>query len=446
MTADATRVGDDSPWYATPAGALDVAPHYRLTEVGPIPAQWRDAPLGEVAAVRAGGTPHRSNPTYWGGDIPWVTTAEVNGRTITEAHEYITELGLARSAARLEEPGTVLVALYGQGPTRGRVATLAIRAATNQACAAIIAKAGLVPQFLFHFLAGSYERLRSLSNKGSQDNLSGVLLRQFLVVVPPPSEQRAIAEALSDVDGLLGTLEALIAKKRAIKQAAMQQLLTGKARLPGFSGEWETRRLGEIGEINGAGVDKKTRPNEVPVRLLNYLDVYHKKFLRSIDLDHVVSAKPDQARRCMVLKGDVFFTPTSEVPDDIGRSAVAVENIEDAAYSYHVVRLRLTAGWDLRFRAYAFDSKAFLDEASRTCEGSGTRYVITLPRFRALPIHFPRDVAEQSAIATILSNMDAEIAALEARRDKTRAIKQGMMQQLLTGRVRLVKPEAAANA
>ena len=258
------------------------------------------------------------------------------------------------------------------------------------------------------------------------------------VPIPTDKEQRAIAEVLSDVDGLINALDALIAKKQAIKQATLQQLLTGKTRLPGFSGAWKTKRLGEIGEISGAGVDKKVNPNEAPVRLVNYLDVYNKTFLYSKDLTHEVSARPDQIRRCVVEKGDIFFTPSSEVPDDIGCSAVAMEDISDGVYSYHVVRLRLKTNWALYFRAYIFDTNEFLNQASRQCEGSGTRYVISHPKFRAMTVRFPADIEEQRAIASVLSDMDAEIAALEQRRDKTRAIKHGMMQQLLTGRVRLL--------
>ena len=283
-----------------------------------------------------------------------------------------------------------------------------------------------------------------LSNYVTQTSIAHLPKDKLEIVplpVPPDAEQHAIAEALSDVDGLLGALEELIVKKRAIKQAAMQQLLTGKTRLPGFSGKWETKRLGEIGDISGAGVDKKVSTNEVPVRLVNYLDVYHKTFLYSKDLTHEVTAKSDQVRRCMIEKGDIFFTPTSEVPNDIGCSAVAMEDIPDGVYSYHVVRLKLKTDWDVYFRAYAFNTKDFFDQASTQCEGSGTRYVITLPKFRAMIVFFPPSVEEQSAIATVLSDMDAEIAALERRRDKTRTIKQGMMQQLLTGQVRLVKPE-----
>ena len=292
-------------------------------------------------------------------------------------------------------------------------------------------------EFLYYLFEHNSDYLLANAGVTATPIISKFLFSEFVFKVPSLNEQRAIAEALSDVDGLLNSLEALISKKQMIKQAIMQQLLTGRTRLPGFSGVWETKRLGELGEISGAGVDKKVNLNEVPVRLMNYLDVYNKTFLYSKDLTHEVSARPDQVRHCVVKKGDVFFTPSSEVPNDIGRAAVAMEDISDGVYSYHVVRLRLKTNWNLYFRAYAFDTKEFLDQASKQCEGSGTRYVISLPKFRAMTVQFPPNIREQQAIASVLSDMDAEITALEQRRDKTRAIKQGMMQQLLTGRVRL---------
>jgi type I restriction enzyme S subunit len=217
----------------------------------------------------------------------------------------------------------------------------------------------------------------------------------------------------------------------------MQQLLTGQTRLPGFHGEWTTKELGKLGKISGAGVDKKIRPGEPAVRLVNYMDVYRCNFIYSKDLEHVVSASIEQASRCAVRKGDVFFTPSSEMPFDIAVSAVAMEDIPDACYSYHVVRLRLDEDWDLPFRAYAFKTKCFLGQAARTCEGSGVRYVITQGKFRQLTVRYPTDKAEQTAIAEVLTEIDLELGALEQRRGKTRALKQAMMQELLTGRTRL---------
>ena len=204
-----------------------------------------------------------------------------------------------------------------------------------------------------------------------------------------------------------------------------------------FNGEWKTKRLGDLGDISGTGVDKKINVNEVLVRLVNYLDIYHKTFLYSKDLTHEVSAKPEHLRRCMVRKGDVFFTPTSEVRNDIGHSAVAMEDIPDGVYSYHVVRFRLKTDWDLCFRVYAFNTKRFLDQASAQCEGSGTRYVITLPKFRAMVVNFPTSVEEQRAIGEVLSDVDELLVGLETMISKKRAIKQATMQQLLTGKIRL---------
>ncbi len=273
-------------------------------------------------------------------------------------------------------------------------------------------------------------------------HIRGDHLAEIEIPLPPLREQRAIAAVLRDVDELIGSLEALIAKKQDIKQAAMQQLLTGRTRLPGFGGEWEVVTLGQIGVITGAGVNKKHAPYEQTVRLLNYLSVYRERFIFSRHLTQTVTAPERQLRKCAIRGGDVFFTPTSETPSDIGNAAVALDDISDGVYSYHVVRLRLHVNWDPRFPAYVFDTASFRNQTSRMAEGSGTRYVITLPRFRSLTVCVPQDLPEQQAIATILSDMDAEITALEHRLDKARAIKQGMMQQLLTGRIRLIDPHA----
>jgi type I restriction enzyme S subunit len=272
----------------------------------------------------------------------------------------------------------------------------------------------------------------------SQVNFENVALLAAPIWLPPLNEQEAIAEALSDADSAIEALDALITKKRDVKQAAMQQLLTGRTRLSGFQGHWESSPLGNLGQITGAGVDKKTYQDETPVRLVNYLDVYRNSALVSGDFSQWVSARPDQVKRCAIRSGDVLFTPTSETPGDICRSSVAIEDVDDAVYSYHVVRLRFERNWDLSFKRYAFSSKNFMDQASRAAEGSGTRYVITLPRFRALEVRFPTEIREQAAIGEFLADLDAEIGALDAKRDKMLLIKQGMMQELLTGRVRLV--------
>jgi restriction endonuclease S subunit len=247
-------------------------------------------------------------------------------------------------------------------------------------------------------------------------------------------EQHRIAEALSDTDALISALEKLIAKKRAIKRGVMQELLTGKRRLPGFSGEWVEKKLGEIGVITGSGVDKKINANEIPVTLLNYLDVYRYTYICRDMLNHMVTAKREKLLQCNVQKGDVFFTPTSETADDIAKTAVAIEDMNDVVYSYHVVRLRPFEDNDGIFVKYACDTTVFIEQTTRLADGSGTRYIISLPKFREKLI-----ILVPPTIAQILSDIDAEIDALTTNLNKLRNIKQGMMNELLTGRIRLLE-------
>lgn len=414
------------------------------TDIGIVPKGWKVTTLEDLGAFRSGsGFPL----TYQGvrsGDYPFFKVSDMNSEGneifMEVANHWISEETRARIGAIRHPAGSIVFAKAGAAVHLERKRLLRQDGCIdNNMMSFSFSNQSVYERFLYYLFL--YINLGKYATTTALPALSVKQIGSISVPIPTRTEQQAIAEALSDVDGLLGSLDALIAKKRGVKQAAMQQLLTGETRLPGFSEEWETRQLGEIGEISGAGVDKKIGMGEVPVRLVNYLDVYHKTFVYSKYLTHEVSAKQNQLRRCAVAGGDVFFTPTSEVRDDIGCSAVAMEDIPDGAYSYHVVRLRLNVDWDLRFRGYVFNTKYFRDQASRSCEGSGTRYVITLTKFRAMTVHFPPTRKEQHEIAAILSDMDAEIDALERRRDKARALKEGMMQQLLTGRMRLATTE-----
>lgn len=294
------------------------------------------------------------------------------------------------------------------------------------------------PKFLFYkFLQIHWYSYNEASGVPS---LNAKTIENIKLTLPSLfEEQTNIATVLSDADALIENLEKLIAKKKAIKQGAMQELLTGKRRLSGFSGEWKRKKLGDLGDITGSGVDKKIRPEEVSVRLLNFLDVFHKDFLFTKNLNHQVTARSDQLERCSVKKGDVFFTPSSEMPFDIGISAVAMEDMENVVYSYHIDRFRLLEDWDLFFRAYIFQTKDFSNQTATQCEGSGKRYVLNLTTFRErLSVYYPTDKNEQKVIGKILFDMDSELEKLELELTKYQNLKQGMMQVLLTGKIRLI--------
>jgi type I restriction enzyme S subunit len=141
--------------------------------------EWQDSTLGDVSKVTSGGTPNRANNEFWTGSIPWVSTALIDFNVIKDADEFITEDGLNNSSAKLFPKNTLLMAMYGQGKTRGKVAILGIEAATNQACAAIMFNEGVDTNFAFHNLSGRYDEIRELSNAGSQENLSAGLIKEL---------------------------------------------------------------------------------------------------------------------------------------------------------------------------------------------------------------------------------------------------------------------------
>lgn len=193
------------------------------TDVGPIPQSWELEPVSKHFRVVAGGTPSRTNPTYWlGGTIPWVKTGEIDYQVIEQTEEKITEAALRESAAKLIPAGTVLVAMYGQGVTRGKVGVLGIEAATNQASAALVPVSGEIrADFIYCYLTFSYERLRQLAHGGQQQNLNAELIKRFMVPKPEEGEQREIARILRTLDRKI----ALHEKKRAVLQDLFQTLL-----------------------------------------------------------------------------------------------------------------------------------------------------------------------------------------------------------------------------
>jgi len=211
-----------------------IAQPTRQTEIGLVPVAWTESRLGSVARLSSGGTPSRNVSEYWaGGTIPWVKTGEVNYGTIASTEERITKEGLDNSSAKMLPVGTLLMAMYGQGVTRGRVAILGISAATNQACAAITPRSEdeVSTNFLYHFLEFHYGRLRQRGHGANQPNLSMTLLKQFPVYYPQRPEQNAIVDMLRAVDDKRGVHERERATLMGLSQALADQLMSAQIRV-----------------------------------------------------------------------------------------------------------------------------------------------------------------------------------------------------------------------
>lgn len=323
------------------------------------------------------------------------------------------------------------MALYGQGKTRGKVAILGIEAATNQACASIVVSSSISRQFVFHYLCSQYEAIRKLSNSGSQDNLSGKLVRSINIPLPSRRvEQDAIAEALSDADALIESLEQLLAKKRQIKQGAMQELLTGQRTLG-----WPTAKLGELFWFqNGVNADRTAYGRGV--LFANVLEVISHNSLTSERIPGRVDLPARVIESFAVALGDVLFNRTSETQEEVGLASVFMGG-EPTVFGGFVIRGRPHNDRLLpAFAAYALRAPSVRTQIVARGQGA-VRANIGQAELAAVTIALPtRD--EQTAIAQVLSDMDAELSALEARLTKARQLKQGMAQALLTGRIRLV--------
>jgi len=287
--------------------------------------------------------------------------------------------------------------------------------------------------------------------RSGQPGINGNEYAQLPIPLPrKKEEQHAIAAALFDVDALITALGRLIAKKRDIKQAAMQELLTGKKRLPGFTSvkgykqtevgvipeDWGLISLGKLFTFkNGLNKEKEFFGYGTPI--VNYMDVYKRSGIHATDIKGRVSLSKQEIKAYEVRKGDVFFTRTSETTDEIGISSVVLYDPQDTVFSGFVLRARPKNGYlDDQFKKYCFTTSkvrnAIVSKSSYT-----TRALTNGRLLSTVTIPLP-SIHEQTAIASALSDMDAEMSALEQKRDKTKFLKQGMMQELLTGRIRLV--------
>lgn len=265
---------------------------------------------------------------------------------------------------------------------------------------------------------------------------NGTQLSAIEIVVPPKPEQEAIAKSLTEIDDLISSLEKLITKKKAIKQGAMQELLTGKRRLPGFSGEWETRILHEISNemVDGPfGSNLKTEhyTTERQVRIIQLSNIGEAGW-NNANVKYTTFSHAAELQRCIVQPGSILIAKMMPA----GRAIICPDNEKSYILGSDVVKVVPNSSVDSRYLVYATKSRFYLDQIADDTQGS-TRARTSVSKLRKTAILFP-EKDEQIAIADILSEMDMEIAALEGKIAKYRQIKQGMMQQLLTGKIRLV--------
>jgi type I restriction enzyme S subunit len=373
-----------------------IPPGYKQTEVGVIPEEWRDCDISDLCQLQRGFD--LTEATRKRGKIPVYSSS-----------------GLAyfHNEARLQPPAVIT----GRKGMLGKVFFIEEPCWPHDTTLWVKDFKGNHPKFVALFL-GQF-RLERFDAATSVPTLNRNNVVGIAIQLPPLPEQRAIATALSDVDALLAALDRLIAKQRDLKPAAMQQLLTGQTRLPGFEGEWERKRLGEITDsldnlrvpLNEAQREKMK--GDYPYcganGVLGFVDNY------VIDDDIILMAED----------GGYF--------DEYETRPIAYRMTGKCWVNNHAHILKAKPGFDQCFIFFSLVHKNILPFLA-----SGTRAKLNKSEMNKIEVRLPKEQPEQTAIATVLSDMDLELAALEQRRDKTRALKQGMMQELLTGRTRLI--------
>ncbi|MDK9716554.1 MAG: restriction endonuclease subunit S [Trichlorobacter sp.] len=422
----------------------NVPPGYKQTEVGVIPEEWEVKHLGDCLSAQPSYGINAAAVTYSDRLPVYIRITDIteDGRFLPEK---LVSVNNAQSGNYFLNDGDIVFARTGASVGKsyrykskdGQLvfAGFLIRVSTDNQ--------KLLPDFAAAYVTtGAYWNwVRLMSMRSGQPGINGNEYSQLPIPLPPLPEQRAIATALSDVDALIASLDRLITKKRDMKQAAMQELLTGKRRLPGFSGVWEEVAIGcLVQDFRGGAPFSPSDFIRTGVKVLPKGGVCRGGLLKveEEDLQYCSTEYADAHQRNQVNKDYTIVVLRDLVPS--GPSIGLIVRIPDSekyvlaqgVYGFKVNELRASSSYLIQL-----SNTSWYRQVMNEIMVGSTQVHITNTAFKKVIVSLP-PLPEQTAIAAILSDMDTEIAALEQKRDKNRLLKQGMMQELLTGRIRLV--------
>ena len=427
---------------------------FKRTAAGLIPEAWVCSTVrGSASRARNAmvGGPFGSDlvsKDYVDDGVPVIRGQNMGAKTVSGSFVFVNQEKARSLEANMARPGDVVftqrgtlgqVSLVPNGPfERYLVSQSQMKVSLN--------REAVDPEFFYYLFSGPAQqeaiRLNTIQTGVPHINLG--ILAAIPVPLPELTEQRAIARGLSDADALIESLEQLLAKKRHLKQGAMQELLTGKKRLPGFAASWPERTMASLFEFSGGLSASRAQLSSEGHCYLHYGDIHgaSKTFIdvradnQSIPRLNVPLAKV--ASKSLLADGDVVFVDASEDDEGSSKHVVIVnkDRIPFISGLHTIVAKGRTDELSHSYRRYCFQTRSvkqqfrFFSVGTKVSGISKTNIAkVTLP----VP---PAD--EQEAVAAILADMDSELDALEAKLTKARQIKQGMMQELLTGRIRLV--------
>jgi len=413
---------------------MEVREGYKQTEVGVIPEDWEAFQIGNHVTIRSGESPSQFKMSN--GSIPYYKVEQISqGEGLIWPHQ-------TPYSIEFNDPvlgGSLIFPKRGASIMLNRVRILVAPSFMDTNVMALTVNEVLSSTFLYFALL--HFGLFQVADTTSIPQLNNKHIRPLLLPTPPTkAEQEAIAEALSVADALIESLEQLIAKKRQIKQGAMQELLTGKKGLPGFSGEWKSSQLGDVIEHCSSGATPYRGRPEFYKGTIRWISSGELNYNEIFDTIEHISEEAVRRTNLRIHPAGTFLIAITGLEAAGTRGSCGIIG-RPAATNQSCMAIYPGNGLSTRFlfQYYVFRGNEL---ALTYCQGT-KQQSYTAKLVKILPIFLPSDKEEQFAIAAILDDMDAEIAALEGKLSKARQVKQGMMQELLTGNIRLVEPEAA---
>lgn len=390
-----------------------------------LPESWRRVRLGEIAQIGSGGTPDRSQASYWGGDIAWVTTGEIQFNTITDTAEKITAEGLKNSSAKLYPAGTLLMAMYGQGKTRGQVAKLGVEAATNQACAAIRLCSDADLDYVYQCLASQYQVIRELGNAGAQQNLNAALVKGISLPLPPKVEQMRIAAVAHSWDVAISIAEKLLGNAQLARRTTSQTLLSGRKRLKQDSA-WSRRQLAELISESRTPGSRGNIARKLTVKL------YGKGVIAKDERRHGSEGTAYYRRRA----GQFIYSKLDFLNGAFG---VVPEHLDGYESTLDLPAFDFRPGVDSRWLLYYVSQESFYKGLLGLANGGRKARRVSPADLLQISIDFPA-LEEQKTIADAIDLVSEDIRKWETMLHMLRAEKQALMTDLLTGKRRVPMP------
>ena len=412
-------------------GAQQIPTGFRNIELGLLPQEWSVRTLGELGQSLIGLTydPQDIDPS----GVLVLRSSNIGNNSLQFGDDVHVNMDIPnRMIARRDD--LLICVRNGSRPLIGKCALIDERAVGMAFGAFMSVFRSADTRFVFHCFQSDIIKRQINEHLGATINqITNKSLNSFKIPYPERREREAITVALSDMDELLDALEALIAKKQDIKLGAMRQLLTGEMRLPGFAGPWERKSLGQLGSFEkGRGI-KREDVSSSGLPCIRYGELYTR--YKDTILNPVSRIPTDVAAEALAIDTNaLLFAASGESAEDIGRCSAYIG--EERAYVGGDIIVLIPVRQDSRYLGYLMNSPPVTAQKAHMAQGDAVVHIIT-GSLAQVQLDLP-PLQEQTAIAQVLGDMDNEIVALEQRRAKTIAIKQGMMQELLTGRTRLI--------